>query len=408
MKRIPVAKPDLSELEERYVLEAVRSSWISSSGPFVDRFEQGFARICGARAAVSVSNGTVALHLALLALEVGPGDEVIIPSLTYVATANAVSYVGAVPIFVEIDADTWCIDPSLIEAVISPRTKGIIAVHLYGHPADMDAINEVASRHGLWVIEDAAEAHFARYKGRPVGGLATMATFSFYGNKVVSSGEGGAITVNDAELEHRLRMLRSQGMDPDTRYHFPIIGYNYRLTNVACALLCAQLERRVQILEKRRRVFDSYTAGLSDVAGIGLQPIAGWAEPTRWLYCITVDETALGVCRDELMSVMEAFGIETRPFFRPVHRLPPYEEASFRNGHCLPVTDHLASTGLNLPTFSGLTEDDLQRVIGVIRCVARGDKADPLSSKSLEPTRDELSIPDDSSIGQAVTVTEPF
>ena len=210
--RYPVAVPDLAGNEERYVVEAIRSSWISSTGRFLDRFEQEFAAACGARHALAVSNGTVALHLALLGLGAGPGDEVLVPSLTYIATANAVRYVGAEPVFVDVDPGTWCIDPGRLAAGLTPHTRGIVAVDLYGHPADMDAINAFAAKHGLWVVEDAAEAHFARYRGRPVGSLARISTFSFYGNKILTSGEGGAVTLDDDELAARLKMIRGQGM----------------------------------------------------------------------------------------------------------------------------------------------------------------------------------------------------
>ena len=210
MFRIPVAAADLSGNEERYAVEAIRSSWISSTGPFIKRFEERFASLCEAKSAIGVCNGTVALHLALLALDVRPGDEVLVPSMTYIATANAVRYVGAEPVFVDVDPQTWCMDPAAIEAAITPRTKGIIPVHLYGHPADMDAINHTAGVHGLWVVEDAAEAHLAKYKGRPTGGLAALGTFSFYGNKIFTCGEGGAVTVNNPQLELRTRTLRGQ------------------------------------------------------------------------------------------------------------------------------------------------------------------------------------------------------
>ncbi len=237
--RIPVAAPDLSGNEEKYVVDAIRSSWISSTGPYLQRFEKEFAGLCATRAAIAVCNGTVALHLTMLALDVRGGDEVLVPSLTYIATANACRYVGAEPVFVDVDPQTWCMDPKLLEAAITRRTKGIIAVHLYGHPADMDAINHIAAVHGLWVVEDAAEAHFAQYRGRPVGSLAPMATFSFYGNKMFTCGEGGAITLSDPKLELRTRTLRGQGMDPQRRYYFPVTGYNFRLTNLAAAMLCA-------------------------------------------------------------------------------------------------------------------------------------------------------------------------
>ncbi len=237
--KIPVASTDLGGNEERYVVDAIRSSWISSTGPYLSRFEREYAAACGASSAVAVCNGTVALHLALLGLDVRPGDEVLVPSLTYVATANAVRYVGAEPVFVDVDRETWCLDPAQIEAAITRRTKGIIVVHLLGHPADMDRINHIAAVNGLWVVEDAAEAPLATYKGRVVGGLAKMATFSFFGNKILTCGEGGAITLNDPQLDTRLRILRGQGMDPQRRYYFPVTGYNFRLTNVAAAILCA-------------------------------------------------------------------------------------------------------------------------------------------------------------------------
>jgi perosamine synthetase len=363
---IPVAAADMSGNELKYVSEAISSSWISSTGPYVTRFEQEFAAACGTKAAVAVCNGTVALHLALLTIGVRPGDEVLIPSLTYVATANSVRYVGAEPVFVDVDENTWCIDPTRLEQAITRRTKGIIAVHLYGHPADMDAINHIAAVHGLWVIEDAAEAHFATYKSRPVGGLAQMATFSFYGNKLITCGEGGAITLNDPALELRMRTLRGQGMDPQRRYYFPITGYNFRLTNVASAILCAQMERRHNIVGRRREIFDKYTKLLSGVSGISFQPIAHWAQPALWLFCITVDESEYGQSRDELATLLASENIDTRPFFVPLHTLPPFrEESRIRNEH-LPVTDRLAATGMNLPTYNGLLDSDIERIAEVI------------------------------------------
>lgn len=365
--QIPVARPDLSGNEEAYVLDALRSTWISSTGPYITRFEREFAELCGCAGAAGVCNGTVALHLALLALGVRPGDEVLVPSLTYVATANAVRYVGGEPVFVDVDPETWCIDPALLEAAISRRTKGIIAVHLYGHPADMDAINHVAGIHGLWVVEDAAEAHLARYKGRTTGSLAQLATFSFYGNKIFTSGEGGAVTYSDPGLGLRIRTLRGQGMDPERRYFFPVTGYNFRITNIASALLCAQLERRDAIRARREQIARTYEERLAAVPGIGLQPVAPWAEPTRWLVSVTVDPDAYGRDREELAALLAADGIETRPFFIPLHRLPPFREESERRHETLPVTDLLGARGLNLPTFTGMTDDEIDRVCDVIR-----------------------------------------
>ena len=373
---IPVAAPDLSALEEEYVLDAVRSSWISSSGPYIERFETEFAELCGTDQAVGVCNGTIALHLALLALDVRQGDEVLVPSLTYIATANAVRYVGAEPVFVDVSPETWCIDPSSLEDHITSKTRGIIAVHLYGHPADMDSINRVAAIHGLWVIEDAAEAHGARYKERPVGGLGTIGTFSFYGNKIFSSGEGGALTLSDPQLALRIRTLRGQGVDPARRYFFPVTGYNFRITNVACALLCAQLARSKEIVERRREIYRRYDDLLRGVPGLGFQPVAEWADPAPWLYCITVDRDTFGTSRDGLANQLEREGIDSRPFFIPLHTLPPFRGASKARGEHFPVTERIASVGLNLPTHANLTADQQAHVCDVIAAASAGNAAE--------------------------------
>jgi perosamine synthetase len=365
--RIPVAAPDLSGNEERYLLEALRSSWISSTGPFVDRFEREFAALCGTRAAIGVCNGTMALHLALMTMDLRPGDEVLVPALTYVATANAVRYCGGEPVFVDVDPNTWCLDPAAMERSITRRTKGVIPVHLYGHPADMDPINHLAATHGLWVVEDAAEAHFARYKGRTVGSLSRIGVFSFYANKLVSCGEGGAATLEDPALERRARLLRGQGVDPERRYFFPITGYNYRLTNLSCALLCAQLERAKELTARRKAIFARYREGLKDVPGLGMQPVASWAETSPWLFCVTVDPAAYGRTRDEVMALLADAGIETRPFFVPLNRLPPFKAESKSRGDYLPHTNRLGDGGLNLPTFSGLADRDLDEITERLR-----------------------------------------
>lgn len=364
--RYPVAVPDLRGNEERYVVDAIRSSWISSTGPYVERFEREFARMCQARHGVSVCNGTAALHLVMLGLGIGPGDEVIVPSLTFVATGNAVKYVGARPVFADVDPDTWCIDPRDLARCLSPRTRGIIAVHLYGHPADMDAINAFASAHGLWVIEDAAEAHAARYKGRVVGNLARAAVFSFYGNKVLTSGEGGIVTLDDDALAARLRQLRGQGMDPQRRYFFPITGHNFRLTNVASAIACAQIERLDEILAQRRRVVARYRERLSALPGVAAQPIAPWAEATPWLFSAIVDEDRFGCSRDALMAGLAEQGIDSRPFFVPLHRLPPFAPAPGEQAPALPHTEQLARRGISLPTYSMLTNDDVDVICDAI------------------------------------------
>ena len=240
---IPVAAPALIGNEKAYVLDCLESSWISSNGAYIERFETVFADFIGTRHALSCCNGTVALHLALLALDVRPGDEVIVPSLTYVASANAVMYCGAKPVLVDSEPETWNLDPARIEELINPRTRGIIVVHLYGHPANMDPILEIARRRHLFVVEDAAEAHGATYRGQKVGTLGDLATFSFYGNKVITTGEGGMVCTNNEVLARKVRQLKGQGQDPRRRYWFPIVGYNYRMTNIEAAIGLAQLER---------------------------------------------------------------------------------------------------------------------------------------------------------------------
>ena len=367
---IPLASPDLSGNEAKYVLEAIESGWIGT-GPFIGRFEKEYAQLCGARAAIACANGTVALHLALRSLDLQPGDEVIVPSFTYVATANAVRYCGAEPVFVEVESGTWCMDPDAVEAAITPRTKGIIPVHLYGHPADMDPINRIAGIYGLWVVEDAAEAALARYKGRPVGGLSSVATFSFHVSKVFTSGEGGALTMNDEKREAFIRMIYSHGMDPQRRFFFPVTGYNYRLTNIAAGLLCAQMERHEAFLKRRIDIFRIYGEILKGTAGIGLRPVAPWATPSPWLFSITVDSKEFGHTREELMANLARNKIDSRPFFIPVHRLPPFREGSRKRGEHLPLTDDLCGRGVNLPTYTTMADAQVERVAKVITSMAR-------------------------------------
>lgn len=357
---VPVSAPDLGSEEADNVADAVRSTWISSVGEYLDTFEREFGEHCQVDHVVPVSNGTVALHLALEALGVTAGDEVIVPSMTYIATANAVSYCGATPVFVDVSADTWGIDPDAVAAAITPRTVAVIAVHLYGHPADMDPLRALADRHGLALVEDAAEAPFAEYKGRRTGALGDVATFSFYGNKVVTSGEGGAVTTNDSALASRMRLLRGQGMDPERRYWFPVIGYNYRLTNVAAALLCGQLARLGPMLERRRALYAAYDVRLGGAAGVSLQPVAGWASTTPWLYGVLLDDAET---RARVAARLAENRIDTRPFFVPIHTLPPYE------GRCttdLPVTARLGDCGLSLPTSSTFGPEVAERVAGVV------------------------------------------
>ena len=356
---IPVAAPTLVGNEKRYVMDCLESNWISSRGQYVERFEKAFAEFCGVTHGVACTNGTVALHLALLALEVGPGDEVIVPTLTFVATANAVRYCGATPVFIDCEPDTWNMDPGLIEARITPRTRAIIVVHLYGHPVDMDAVNSLARRHHLFVIEDAAEAHGAIYKGRTVGSMGHLATFSFFGNKVISTGEGGMVVTNDEQLARTVRQLKDQGMDPNRRYWFPVVGYNYRMTNVTAAIGLAQVERIDWHIQRRIQVARWYQQNLRGIPGLSWQVETPHARHVFQFFTILLDGDA-PVSRDEAIAHLHSRGIEGRPVVFPIHTLPPYREQVA--GQTFPVADRIAGQGINLPTFAGLNRADVNYV----------------------------------------------
>jgi perosamine synthetase len=366
-KKIFVAEPSLIGNEADYVAECLRSTWISSSGIFLDRFEAAFAEFCGARHAVAASNGTTALHLALVALGIGPGDEVIVPTLTYIASANAVSYCGATPVFADSDPVTMAIDPDHAASKITTRTKAIMPVHLYGHPADMGRIQALAARHGLAVVEDAAEAHGALCNGRKVGGIGDCGAFSFFGNKIITTGEGGAVVTNDSRLAEKMRLYRGQGMDPARRYWFPVIGYNYRMTNIAAAIGLAQLERVEEHLAARRRVAGWYEQRLAAHPDrFDLPQTMPWATNVYWMYT-PVLRNVVKSQRGQVIERMAAAGIETRPVFHPMHHLPPYLE---KNGR-YPVAERLSATGINLPTHAGLAEADVDRVAALLLSAVR-------------------------------------
>jgi len=361
---IPVAAPVLAGREKEYVADCMESGWISSAGKYVELFESEFAKFCGVRHAVSCCNGTAALHLSLAALGVGPGDEVIVPTLTFVATANAVTYCGARPVFADSEPETWNLDPAHVESKITPRTKGIVAVHLYGNPAEMDALRALASRHGLFLLEDAAEAHGALYGGRPAGSLGDVAAFSFYGNKIIATGEGGMVTTDDDALAARVRLLRGQGMDSERRYWFPVVGYNYRMMNIPAAIGLAQLEQADWHTGRRREVAADYMRMLGDTDGLDWQTERASARHAYWMFTVLLND-AEEYERDSLMARLRDDGVETRPVFYPVHALPPYREAS--RGEEFPVAESLARRGVSLPTWAGLSRDDLSYVCERLR-----------------------------------------
>lgn len=364
MKRISVAEPKLTGREREYVLDCIDSTWISSAGKYITAFEESFARFCGVRHAIATNNGTTALHLALVALDLKPGDEVLIPTTTYIATANAVRYCGAEPVLVDVCPETMNLDPKDLERRLTPRTKGIIPVHLYGHPAEMDPIMAFARRHALFVVEDAAEAHGAEYLGKKVGSFGDCATFSFFGNKIVTTGEGGMVTTNNDELAAQLRLLRGQGMDPKRRYWFPVVGYNYRMTNIQAAIGLAQMESIDQALAERARLATWYDEALAPLAdAIVLPSTASWAKHVFWMYTIFL-RSGGEAKRDALMKALDVQGIETRPVFYPMHVLPPYQQSG-----SFPNADLWSQRGINLPTHQMLTREDVLRIGQVLKTV---------------------------------------
>lgn len=356
--RIPISGLTVGDAERRYVNEALDEGQISG-GRFVDELERRFATLAGTRHGVATSNGTTALHLALVGMGVRPGDEVIVPSMTFVATANAVAYCGAKPVLVDVDPETWCIDPTEIARVLSTRTCGIIPVHLYGHPAQMEGINAAAERAGLWVLEDAAEALGTRFQGRHVGGLSRAAVFSLYGNKTITTGEGGIITTNDDTLAARLRILRAHGMSPERRYWHEVVGYNYRMTNLQAAFGVGQFERLERHVAKKRDIAAMYVKGLSGLSDITLPVERSWASNSYWMSSILFKD---GAQRDRMARSLAGEGIETRPFFVPVHELPPYRDA-----RACPVSGDIGRRGMSLPSGVDLTIGQVEEVVEAIR-----------------------------------------
>ncbi len=366
---IPVSAPALLGNEKRYVGECLDTTWISSIGAFIERFERGIAELCQVEHAVSCCNGTVALHLALLGLGIGPGDEVLVPSLTYVATANAVRYCGAEPVFVDSDRRTWNLDPADLARKVTPKCRAVIAVHLYGKPAAMEEILALARRHGLAVVEDVAEAIGATYRGRPAGSLGDVATFSFFGNKVITCGEGGMVLARDAAVGRTIRQLKGQGQDFERRYWFPVVGYNYRMTNVAAALGLAQLERIGDYLAARDEIAAWYREELDGHPDLVLQAVDPGERSVNWLWSLVLAGGA-PPRRDRTMAALREAGIDSRPFFYPCHTLPPYRRAA---PHDCPQAEWLSERGLSLPTWVGMTRQHVRRVAAALLQALAGE-----------------------------------
>ncbi len=361
-QRIQVARPDMSHNEFRTILDAFLSSWISSRGPYVEKFEGEFRAFIGTRHGIAVSNGTVALHLALLALDIGPGDEVIVPDLTFAATINAVLYCGATPVIVDIDRRTWCMNLAAVKNACTARTKVIIPVHLYGRPAEIGPIADYAARHGIAVVEDCAEAPGARYAGRPVGQFGEVSCFSFYANKIVTTGEGGMCLTNSPTLARSIRLLRDHGITPDRSYWHERVGYNYRITNLQAAIGQSQLWRIEDTLARNRHIMEMYQAALKGIPGVRFPPTLDPVyQPIVWLSCVQVPSDR----RNDLLAAALEAKIETRPFFHSLSTLPPYEKYARR----CPNSLELSATGINLPTSRAVDSQIVERVARVFRNV---------------------------------------
>lgn len=360
---IAVAAPALVGNERRYVLEALDNNQISS-GRFVARFEHAWADYCGVRHAIATSSGTTALHLALLGLGLRPGDEVIVPATTYIATANAVRYCGAIPVFVDVEPQTWCLDASKIGPRVTDRTVGIIAVHLYGYPADMTLLRRVAAHHGLWLLEDAAEAHGAQQHGKRVGGLGDAGIFSFYGNKILTCGEGGMVTTHDATTASRMRHYAAACQSAPGRYEHDGVGYNYRLTDLQAAVGLAQVERADWHLERRAQLVSLYRRSLAEM--VGFQAGAGRSiAPAHWAMPVLLPLNGLHPA--EVATRLLAYGVETRPIFPPLPQQRPYAET-----RAYPEAERLAHSGLLLPLHAGMTDADVATVCEALgRVLAR-------------------------------------
>lgn len=356
--RIPVLEPELSGNEIEYIQDCIDSNWISSQGRYVRRFEQVFEEMYPGMHALAVSNGTVALHLALIAYGISDGDEVIVPDLTFAATVNAVMYCNAVPVLCEVDSDSWCISIDEAEKLITPRTKAIMPVHLYGQVADADAIQKLANKYNLIVIDDCAEALGSKWNGVPVGSGSSASTFSFFGNKMISTGEGGMVVFRDSDVAKRARVLRDHGMSPNRRYWHETVGYNYRITNIQAAIGVAQMERFSYFLSKKQDIASRYRACLDGVDAIEQEPAMNdLVFHSQWLYTVILSNR---VDRDRVISSLKKYGIDSRPVFFPIHQMPPY--VYLRRSDCLSNSIKIATSGISLPSSVKLSMEDIEYV----------------------------------------------
>lgn len=374
MTRIYLSSPHIGDDERRLVMDAFDTNWIAPLGPHVDAFERELALRVGVQHAAALSSGTAAIHLALRLLGVTRDDDVLCSSLTFCATANPIVYEGARPVFIDSERASWNIDPDLVDEELTARArsgkraKALIAVDLYGQSCDWDRLLEVCARHDVPIIEDAAEALGATYKGRACGSFGHIGVFSFNGNKIITTSGGGMLVANDASLVDKTRFWATQARDPAPHYQHSELGFNYRLSNVCAAIGRGQLRVLDDRVAARRAVFDRYRAALGDLEGLTFMPEPAWSRANRWLTCIVVDERALGASREDLRLALAKEDIEARPVWKPLHLQPIFDGAPVRGGA---VAEELFARGLCLPSGSNLSERDQARVVDVIRATVR-------------------------------------
>lgn len=369
MNFIPVNEPLLNGNEKKYLAECIDTGWISSEGPFIQRFEKDFAESVGRKYAIAVSNGTAALDAAVEALGLEPGDEVILPTFTIISCISQIVRAGLVPVLVDSDPVTWNMDVTQVEAKISPRTKAIMAVHIYGLPVDMAPLLDIARRYGLKIIEDAAEMHGQTYNGRPCGSFGDISIFSFYPNKHITTGEGGMIVTNDDHLDSKCRSLRNLCFQPHKRFVHEQLGWNLRMTNMQAALGVAQLERLPEFVQRKRQMGALYQSGLADISGLQL-PLAStsYAENIYWVFGVILD-ASIPFDAEEAMKRLGKMGIGTRPFFWSMHEQPVFQRRGLFRGERYPISENMSRRGFYVPSGLGLTRQQQETVIDAVRTI---------------------------------------
>jgi len=358
--KFPWAKPAFSIKEKEYLMDALESTWISD-GYYIQKFEDDFTRYFGSKFGITTSNGTAALQLAILACDIGPGDEVIVPGFTFVSPVNMVIAVGATPVYADVDPWTWLIDPTAIEKCITKKTKAVIPVHIYGNVCDMDSINNLALKHGFFVIEDTAEAAFSKYKGKFAGAIGDIGCFSFQATKTITMGEGGCVLTDNSDLHDKMRLLRDHGMRKGKRYWHDVVGFNFRLTNMQAAVGCGQFENIHKIIFNRKVVNELYRDELGNEHGITLQYFPASVEPVVWAIAVKIDPNAFKGDRNFLIQTMLEIGIETRPGFYPIGAMPLY------NTPLLPVSNDVGSNVISLPSYPSLSADEISFICNELK-----------------------------------------